>query len=158
MGGNCRCWVVAENWASGSHSIFRGDAAEWVWWTQRLQLEFHAQQILWSLWRRHVCVTRERKTFLKLFQKLFQKHKFRQAVFCVMEDSNECQICLVWVLPALISSGIHVQESWNCVPELSEAIITVCSGIDLVCFTLCGQSVLVVYKSHQFVHTSFQCV
>lgn len=99
-------------------------------------------------------ITRERK---EKFLKLFWKHKFNKAVFWMLDDNDKCQICLVWVLPAFISLVILIHESWNCVPKLSKAIITIFSGIVPIFFTLFGQSVLiVVYKLHPFVHTSFQ--
>lgn len=75
----------------------------------------------------------------------------------MLDDNDECQICLVWVLPAFISSVILIHESSNCIPKLSRAIITIFSDIVPGFFTLLGQSVLiVVYKLHLFARTSFQ--
>lgn len=103
---------------------------------------------------RLMCITRERK---EKFLKLFWKHKFNKAVFWMLDDIDESQICLVWVLPAFISSVILIHESRNCVHKLSEAIITIFSSIVPGFFTLFGQSVLVVvYKLDPFVHTDFQ--
>lgn len=57
---------------------------------------------------RCMCITRERK---EKFLKLFWKQKFNKAVFWMLDDNDECQICLVWVLPAFISSVILFHES-----------------------------------------------
>lgn len=61
----------------------------------------------------HRYITIERKKFLKVFGRQFQ---FNKAVFWVLDDINECQICLVRVLPVFISPVLLIYESWNCVP------------------------------------------